>query len=142
MFEFFTVHHDVAGTNTIFALTFLSAAVYLLSFISDRIASGHWHDASRIMLGFAIMSVGVSIRTGFWVPWRAYLAHGDRQGAVWYNQFAWLGNWSALLLALVGLYIMLFPSMKRMFGRWYLLFVFACPALFYGLGVLLAEYLV
>ena len=144
MFDFFTItaHHDVAGTNAIFTLTFISAAIYLSSFVSDRIATGRWHDASRIMFGFVIMSIGVAIRTGFWIPWRAFLAHGDREGAAWYNQFAWLGNWSALLMALTGLYIMLFPSMKRMFGPWYLFFVFACPALFYLIGILLAEYLI
>ncbi len=142
MFELFeiTKHHNIAGANTVFALTYLVAGTYLIPQVYRHIIDGRWQDPSRMIVGFFIMCIGVAIRTGFWNPWRAFLAEGDAGLAKIYLSYSWMWTWGGTAFGIVGLYLIVFPAMIRIFGRSAWLIAIAGPAVCYVLGLLFAEY--
>jgi hypothetical protein len=129
--------------NAIFALMFCTSAFYLFPLIYQYRKKGIWaDDMNRMLFGFALMSIGVAIRIGPWIPWRAFLAEGDQVGADWYRGYSWLWTWGGVIFALAGLLIITYPALQRQFGKWALLVAGLFVTNFYIIGLFAAEYLV
>jgi hypothetical protein len=70
-------------------------------------------EVTRIVLGMAMICIGVSIRLAGWLPWQVMvIAHMDGPAGAWANH-AWTWTAAGAIVAAAGLSILFWPLVQR-----------------------------
>lgn len=91
-------------------------------------------SSHRILSGAAILLVAVGMRSGIYLPIRVFRESGDRYGEFLYRIRADQVSAGLALVALLGLLIMLWPTIERWLGRAIWIVLPTLIALIYGAG--------
>ena len=126
---------SVGGWNTVFVATLVLCALY--GFGLFRRSSDH--DTKRLLLGFSLICLGVSIRIGGWFPWRSMLEAKNAALAAWWRDLAPIWTGGGAVLMVLGMTILMWPALKRFFGRFVVVSVVLIEGAFYLTGVALTK---
>lgn len=128
----------VSGWNGVFVGTFILSAIYVW------MLRRHAHpDTRRIMTGFILLVLGVSIRIAGWLPWRGLRELGKTEEATAWLDYATYWTGGGALVMVVGMAVLLWPALKRI-GAPLLGITLIETSFFFGgagLSILLAKYL-
>ena len=119
----------------VFAGTFVAVALYSYSIF--RASDGQ--SEQRLTLGVSLLLLGAGIRIGGWIPWRAFLYAGHTEHAAWWRSLSPIWTATGAIFAVIGLTVMMWPALVRMWSHGALVAVLAGEILLFATGVLLTK---
>lgn len=94
-------------------------------------------NSHRILSGAALLLFAVGFRSGIYLPIRIFREAGDAIGEVQYRAIADQAAAMMGVLVMFGLWVMMWPVLKRWFGSAVWVVLISSSFLIYGIGVAL-----